>query len=344
MYKSSDIKNVYQLNFDFFQIKWYVTNWCNYKCPYCCQSTEFDNSPYNQNKNWIEESTVLKMAKNLNELLNKLNITKRIELNLLGGEITFYNWPKILPYIKNIYKISITTNFSNTLDYYKNLYIYCFKNGIFLSLLCSYHETGDEFFEKILELSKWCLEKNYSVPKITFVVDNDFDFYMFDKFPELKNINCHFSEKIFPNGECAKLNDEVLKKVQELRNSEHPWTTRSFDIKIRRPRWLFDLNGELRNFSPVSMMRQLEEGKWITDKVYCDAGINSLCLMSNGDVKRCICNPEIIGNLFNFNYKFKSSLCSNILCRLCQPVNITKADQIDFDPFISPNEVNKNEV
>lgn len=337
-YIQKDVRSVTYFNYDLFEIKWFVTDWCNYKCWYCCQGTN------NKNK-WLSEDYVIQVADKLNQFIKKSNITKRLSLQILGGEICFYDWTKILPHIDNVAKVFITTNFSNTLDYYKNLYEYCYSNNIKLQLLCSYHEVGDKFFEKYLTLLHWTLDNDYKTPGITYVVNNDFDFSMYDKFPELHQCGADFATMLNPDGTATNLIPEVREKLEKL-YSEKPTLRSDGKIKVRNGSWVFDVNGELIKTTASKFFKDLEDGCLNLGEVYCDAGFNSLCINSNADIVRCSNNNTKLGNLFDCDLKlnWKSSICKGKHCMLCHPVNICRTRHSTSDPFIDYHEEVKENI
>lgn len=71
------------------------------------------------------EIEIIASAKKINTLIKECH-DKPLMLTLLGGEITYYNLIKILDEFNcNITKIVLTTNFSQRLSYFKELYNYC---------------------------------------------------------------------------------------------------------------------------------------------------------------------------------------------------------------------------
>jgi len=328
VYKQDDIKSINLINNDFFVIKWFVTNWCNYSCSYCIQNPR-------DKAGWISENKVIEIAKKLNEALYNSNITKRISLQILGGEVTFYNWSKILPYIENVGKVFITTNFSNTLEYYKGLYTYCYSNNIVLKLLCSYHETGDEFFTKFIELKHWCADNKYHLPNLSFVVGNDFDFTIFDRFPEIANKRASMCPLVLPDQSTVKLNEGVITKIKEIKSRKA--NNSKQELKTRAEKFIFKINDDFIVCSAPELFVNLEKGYLDIKKVYCDAGINSISIDPDGSITRCGNNSQLLGNLLtmeNPKFNLKSSICEDKQCRLCQPVNICRVIDSTDDPFI----------
>ena len=160
-------------------IKWRLTDWCNYNCSYCIRAAftqnRVDTLERDFDKSW---QRVLKAAPEVNRILNEFGRPTKIDL--IGGEITFFDLPKLLDILDSKYleTINITTNLSNTLESYLKLLEICEKRNVELSLTASYHyEKADinEFFEKAkvlstrmkhFKLEAVSLERNQEVIKI----------------------------------------------------------------------------------------------------------------------------------------------------------------------------------
>lgn len=89
-------------------------------------------------------------------------------------------------------------------------------------MMCSYHETGDDFFLKYLELTKWCTDNDNPPPILSFVMDNDFDFGIFDRFPNLPKSLINVNLKQIDTG-FVKLTPEVNSKWKALTVDKYKW-------------------------------------------------------------------------------------------------------------------------
>ena len=326
VYKQTDLKSVDLLHYSLIDVKWHVTNWCNYKCSYCIQGKE--------HLNFTPEEIVIERAKNINKILEEKGCWG--SLQALGGEVSFYDWTKILAVMPKVKRLFMTTNFSNKLEYFKNLYVYCNENEIELNLLCSYHETGDSFFEKLLELARWCYDRSFKLPEVTFVVDETFDFTFIDRFPDLVNLSLDFCMKILDGGYTTKPTNLINEQIKRIRDLPLTWEVRKPKFRSCNPAYLFEVGKD--NFlkcRPSEMLSQFEEGKIIPKNFYCDAGINSFAIAPNGNILRCDNSDIIIGNIDNYEgITLPSSKCCSTECRLCQAVRMIRTWRCSFDPFI----------
>lgn len=139
-------------NEPYFTLKWRLTDWCNYRCSYCLRKFKGqDSAP--------DFERILSVANDVNQLMDGIN--KPIKLNLIGGEVTWFDLPALFDKLtsKNLKKIHITTNLSNTLQYYIDLAENLEKRDIELSLRCSLHEeytTITDFLNKAKQLKDAC--------------------------------------------------------------------------------------------------------------------------------------------------------------------------------------------
>lgn len=131
-----------------FIIKWRLTDKCNYQCSYCLRrksASDFE----------ITEEEMLQAAEQINNLCKN----KKSKVDLIGGEPSLLDLSKICSKLSDAQTIHITTNLSQTVEYYRQVASSCNR----LIMTASFHEEYadfDEFFGKIAELSeiKICLE------------------------------------------------------------------------------------------------------------------------------------------------------------------------------------------
>ena len=313
-----------------FYVMWALTTWCNYRCPYCFQDPAHDK--------WVDENILVDRAKKINNWLISNN--KNVEsISLLGGEITYYNLENILNrFTVNLKEIVITTNFSQKLDYFKNLYIYCSKRNSYLTLICSYHENEDIFFNKYLELVKWCAEYDYPIPTVTFVVDNDFDFSIFDRYKEIpfKKINFNLRQI---GDKLVVLNDEVKAKLKYITDNKHAWSNNKL-IKARleknkqnnitaQKKKIYEINyfdGTKEEYGNLKDVLYQTPKLLVAAPRYCTAAINNCFIDTEGNISICSSNPKFIGNIdIITETKIKNTdilTCDRPTCPVCHDVNI----------------------
>lgn len=319
-YKTENIKYIKSLH-PYFLINWHVTGWCNYHCPYCINAkirTE-----------WIDESVVVEEAKRINNLIlsNKLKYNK-IALRLIGGEVSFYNWPLILDNIKLLHKIVIVTNFSNELNYYKDLYNYCKKRNINLFISVSKHNENIDFDNKIIELTKWCRDNNYKDPQVTIIANNNLDTDYIEnlKLKGIKRIRVSLVRDL--NQFCSidyADRKSTLRYNEEYRKNSNSY--RQFEVTF--------MDGSKEQFCNSSEITNLmSDGGFNPEGFYCDSGCSTIAILPNGDVVRNICSflrDKPLGNLFKddilipadgvmceINKKFDTD---RKRCTLCQGTN-----------------------
>lgn len=146
-------------------LRWFITEWCNYKCPYCSQTHgrfeskggyfkahSFDNFPIEQ---WLEA-----FRHHVNNI--------RISMVITGGEplIDKKNMVKLLTSFNEMPEIEcvrIDTNASWNVDWYRELD----KSKIIL--MCTYHPTQIEestFFDNIQKI----LDNGFHIGMVNFVI------------------------------------------------------------------------------------------------------------------------------------------------------------------------------
>lgn len=275
LYKNEEIKSI-EYQRDLFRIKWRLTGWCNYKCPYC-----IDRYNKEENGKWNKMELLLKRAENINNFLVRNNITDPIHLSLLGGEVTYLDLKSIILKIKNISHINLTTNFSRKLDYFQDLFIWCKANGIKLFINCSYHEQSNNFQEKFLELTNWCKINHFSTPRLSRVIVDELNIndwikpYIdsgIDKIMLTKNKDAE--NDIFNNLNSSQQSDsESLAKMYED-NKKRPK-----DYKIT-----FKDGSELYFTSISHFLNNLDNNGFIPNGFICNAGFSNILINWDGKV------------------------------------------------------------
>lgn len=158
-------------------LKIFLSTYCNYNCSYCIQK-KFREKIKNKK---LTDNEITNSINILIEKLKELNIENmNISLSLIGGEISFFNIKSLViePLLKNkfnITKIIITSNFSNNIDWYLDLYNFLYLKNIKLSYTFSfYEEFADEnkFLEKLNKLYM-AVDKKYCTITIETVINNN---------------------------------------------------------------------------------------------------------------------------------------------------------------------------
>ena len=148
-----------------FRINWHITNWCNYKCEYCCQISKTNNDLSNK----ITQESAIKQAGYLSKIVGN----KKILYSLSGGEISYLDLKKISLTLKGENKedvtIVVTSNFSGKISTYVDFIAGSPNYSPCLNL--SYQWTDlTTYMNKIDALRKGILKLNISNCNIEFSV------------------------------------------------------------------------------------------------------------------------------------------------------------------------------
>lgn len=294
-----------------FFIKWYLTDVCNYHCPYCLHTTDLTrNYNYGHNQKEIEDK-----AKQITKILISNNVKKPLWLRLMGGEATIF---ELIPIIDNIdfpiSNIGLVTNFYRPLDYFINLYKYCSNRKISLHLTLSYHEENKTFFDKALELTLWCRDNGYKDPEINLVVTNDLDIDLINKYKAkgLVRFRATKARKAF-----GILFDDLSEDRIEWLNELNKSTRKNSQSKGKYLITYYDGTTENRN-SISDYVGELDKGGFITDGRPCSMGVDAIFIRSDDNIYRGCCgylSADIIGNIWDDNFKIPTE---DIICRINQ--------------------------
>lgn len=147
----AEIKSIEIINkYDCYTIRWYLTDWCNYRCSYCFQK-------HSDRKSSVEvlKHNAQRIALFIRINRNKFNF-KKIRLSITGGEISLFPLVEILEPIfdEGIDVLSCITNGSGDL---RPLIFECSRRNIRLYCDVSFHEeyvSLNYFISKISALKK----------------------------------------------------------------------------------------------------------------------------------------------------------------------------------------------
>lgn len=150
-----EIKAIYDIDDTSSIVKWRLTRSCNYHCSYCAQFLDAGHKKHV----WEQDMNRLKkIVRPLRKLLKKL--PGSIKIDLLGGEATYMDIPWLIDHVYNdrIKVIHLTTNFSRSLKYFKDLVDYMHNKHIELLLTASYHHECaniNTYFKKVEQYAKY---------------------------------------------------------------------------------------------------------------------------------------------------------------------------------------------
>lgn len=165
--------NAYDCN-----IKWRMTNLCNYRCSYCIQHADgvlSDVREAGKSLPGLAETNakLLDTAGTLNRLMEQAP-HKSFSLLLVGGEVSVLDIPSILGQLKSkkLKKLHITTNLSASVAYYRAVREALPEDCVF-RLECSWHEeysSAKAFLEKVKAVSAFA---DVSVEAVSTATNGD---------------------------------------------------------------------------------------------------------------------------------------------------------------------------
>ena len=273
-----------------FVVKWRLTTWCNYKCPYC-----FNTYLDEKEKRLTPESVIIERAKKINDLINN-QIKEKTSLQLLGGEIMWYNIDHILEpfkktkYIKNI---QITSNFSAPLEKYLN-----FPKKVSL-LTLSYHDSQvdfDTFFDKLEQLcEQTCLKI-----KVEFVA-NEGNAHLIPKIKErINNITRGHIKLVIDNEH--NLNGVEYNNINS--DTNNPDGKSAFNVKDDENTLLFSSKSDVLNhYSGLNVKGY-----------YCSASMRHIEIIEDTIYDTKCSDRNIVGDLDNgFEKRIKKCNCEHCM-------------------------------
>ena len=309
-FKTENIKSIIRLKNEFL-ISWHTTGWCNFHCPYCVDGR--DKTPF------TKPELITDIAKSINKfIINNIPEDKKVRLRLYGGEPSYYNWIEILDEIKHLNTLVLPTNFSRDINYYKDLYDYCKSRNVLLVLNCSKHAEAVNYDNKIIELTKWCLDKKYMTPILTFVVNDNFNFKQLDYLKDngIDRIRLTLERDLF--GKWLPVSNNTLNLVREYNETyENKFSGKTLKI-------IFTDNTSSEFTNTTDFNNLMSDGGFNPDGYLCDTGMNNIAIWENGDVcyNRCeLYRDKIIGNILTDDIKLNDK---PIICTLNKSFNTTE--------------------
>lgn len=155
-----EIESIFHISTNEFNIKWRLTNCCNYRCSYCIRSGKVENITNLGYDEFVVLNNTSNIARIVNE--NKKNTT----ITFVGGEVSLLDMGEIFKRLidgcgKYLKAFNITTNGSRNAEYYNNLAKICRDNEINLSYVFSWHGQFvklTDFMDKVekIECHKVC--------------------------------------------------------------------------------------------------------------------------------------------------------------------------------------------
>lgn len=152
-------------------IKWRLTDLCNYQCSYCIRkkTVSIDNKK-SMSENW---DRIVKTIPDVARIIKEL--PGFVKLDLIGGECTIFNLHYILEELfkicgEKLKRINLTTNMSQSADYYNDLTELCHKYNSEIGITCSWHYqfcSMDDFLAKFSQIKSPTNQKGIRVEAVS---------------------------------------------------------------------------------------------------------------------------------------------------------------------------------
>lgn len=310
---SKQIKSIFKLYTYPLEIKWRLTELCNYSCSYCIRkdSTQKIQSEAIQEQNALILNTVPDVISIIN------NRKLKTKINLIGGEVSLLDLPSILKSLfslqENNYisRISITTNFSRSINYYQTLITLCKKYNCEFTLTCSWHSefmSLKEFIDKVIKLKK---ESEIRISCETVSRENNKDLVQ-----EFINL-------------CEQNN--IIYKIDTDFNSKDKsnLVTKVSDLSKGGYRIIFDDNSEDHVKSLRLLLKQYGDdiAKHInTLDYFCSIDYDYICIRENNFLSSEGCMCKKLKPLKEYKTPLKFKKCVHP-CSLCGSMSISKSEE-----------------
>lgn len=139
--KIKSLLDVIDNDFSDGSVKWRLTRDCNFACPYCIQRNcsrrgiFFDAA--------TDYNNCLAVADEVNRIIEEM-IPQKINLQLVGGEVTIYSADKLMALLdklpsQKIVSVQMTTNFHRETEYFERLSECLAQRSITLRVCASWH-------------------------------------------------------------------------------------------------------------------------------------------------------------------------------------------------------------
>lgn len=274
---------------NYFNLTYTITECCNYHCPYCMQR----NKPHKDTNPILIE----KISKEINKVIFKLKQqNKNIDFHLIGGEVTIFNIKDLVLKnidLKNIYRFSMVTNLSNTVEYYKNLFNYLIENNVNIRIKASYHPTEvdkEKFIFKIKELKEYNI-----IPSILITKDKKINEHAYEVYDILKEMEIQTSVSIervngIPIDTSFIKNKDIISK--DLCKFHVYYSNNEKELLTK-----YELLNKIKN----------------TNNYMCDINNSKLIIGPKGNIKNACSQQKNTGTIFNYKLNNDIIRCNTII-------------------------------
>lgn len=292
------VENLYPHYKDSVKIEWNLGKRCNYDCSYCPSEIHDNHSAH----------TDLRVLERAIDEIAKL---KNPRISFTGGEPTVHpQFNKILDYAhKKVKWISVTTNGTRTVDFYRNL---CrdYADYLVFSLHFEYDwervlgtilSTAVPFYKNRVLVHIMMLPGKLAEAKhaIDYLSKHDIKF-------ALRPIRWTEAHDVFDDTSRYSVEEREFLKTA---NHNPP------------PNTLVDETVEC-NVNDLLVNKTNQFKGWL-----CRAGLESLMINWDGEVHRATCRVGgSLGNIYNWNFSIPTEeiLCTREWCTCAADINITK--------------------
>ncbi len=299
--------NQYDIN-----VAWMINRICNLDCPYCYYDSESRKNPYYKGK------------KDINKIVDTFNKTEKICLiNIAGGEpFLFPGFTELCEKLTKKHFIKIDTNLTISKEIKKFAEKISPEKTTFINSSLHYSEL------KRLNLKKQFIENYHILKNKNF----DIDIHLVMWPPNLDKI-----EEIYNEFEKEGISLKPVGFKGKYNNKKYPDSYNKDEIE--KMEHYFKKNAEIRkiekNKSPSKNIKQKEEpekilkmikrkkdiknifrGRYSFKGIPCLAGKSSIRIDYEGNIKRCVTEKMILGNIFTGKLKLlnKPLKCTSELC------------------------------
>lgn len=304
-------------------IYWQLTDLCNYRCNYCNPSLHLGKVAKGIRPGSPTNEEILLFLDKLENIYLK-NFDYKLYCNLSGGEPTLHPlFPTVLERLKKYQIISVTTNCSRGISWWKNLSVLPYEVQI------SLHPEFTKI-DKINEVASFLSENN-----VNLFFNLMCDPGHWDQTLELyEKLDTSFKNKVVP---------KVLNRMDTPRDNRPPW-----DYTEKQQEWMknlqtFYLSNRHIKFSPFSLRSDIhyddgsqeiyENVSQLTIKKLnmhynwkCSAGTRAINIDFDGKVYAGICKEKFLGRLTDFKLLDDYVTCSKIYCICPGDMRLEKYD------------------
>lgn len=309
-YTKDDIIQFYKENKPYKIINWKLTKWCNYRCQYCIS---LRNSNKNTDNDFPKYEDLSKSADILNKLIEDQN--DNVEIQLIGGEVTWLPIKRLITEhltSKKIIRIKITSNMSQSYDWWVDFSNFCKEKNILLDILGSMHPSQikdiNNFVKNIVFLSNE-RPKNTAV---TAVFNND---NIDDLLSKFKLIEDNGYKGRFSIGIERQKGNVIVNLTDENKKKLEKYTAKNlaFTVELK--------NGEILNINKADLIMNFGQD---FNSFNCEA---SRFQFKNNKLYICVCKGSTV-EVDSLN--MKPVICNQNVCSLCFVGRVYRNGAIDY--------------